>query len=260
MSKRSNKRRIKAAEAAALLEANPKFKVSASSMVAKTEPLFELKVQEAPKVWYSNRAWQKMKQAISMCPDEVGWLGTVDTVEGGYLVTDIHVPEQIVTGTETDISAESLANLAEELDYPENLFYWGHSHVNMGVSPSGQDEQQTAEYLEHNDVFIRGIYNKKGDSKVDVFDMVEGMLYQKVANGVKIEALPDNEMTEFKAKVSANVKKFVYKPPNRTHNNGYQGGGSRQESNFQRGQSGGVPDKSVSVIGYNNPFIKMEAK
>lgn len=270
---KSNKKHIRAENAkkalAALPDKSPKFQVKAGSLQPKIEPLFERKKSEAPVVWYSNRAWQKMKQAISICPEEVGWLGTVDKVDGGYMVTDIHVPEQIVTGAETDISADALAQLVVDLDYPENLYYWGHSHVNMGVSPSGQDEQQTAEYLEHNDVFIRGIYNKRGDSKVDVFDMVEGMLYQAVKNGVKIEPLAEDEMEAFTAIVKTNVKKRVYN--NSNHNTGGANNSYREQytGGSKAGKSGGASTDEVKFrtryggdssirANYENPFIVKE--
>ncbi len=185
----------------------PRFKITATSMVAKAEPLLSVDQSKSPSVWYSNKAWLKIKRVVGMCPEEVGWLGTVDRVDGGYIVTDIFVPKQVVTGTECDIEAEDLAQLVHDLDYPENLFYWGHSHVNMGVSPSVQDENQTGEYLEHNDVFIRGIYNKRGDSKVDVFDTVQGMQYLVCPNGVRIEPLSSEEMEAFVTGVKANVNK-----------------------------------------------------
>ena len=234
----------------------PKFKVSAPSLIAKTEALFTREQQTAPIVQYTNRAWQKMKKVIAMCTEEVGWLGTVDKVGVGYLVTDIFVPKQVVTATECDIEADALADLVHELDYPENLYYWGHSHVNMGVSPSGQDEQQTSEYLEHNDIFIRAIYNKKGASKVDVFDMVAGIQYQSVANGMRVEPIPDAEMEEFIAGVKVNV----CKPPPRTFGNansvgsptGTTGGKTTSaRDNFQ------APSKCNVSTMFENPFIEL---
>lgn len=189
----------------------PKFSVQAGSMESKITPIFSRGKQVAPSVYYTPKAWTKIKRAIEACSKEVGWLGLVEVIEdGNYLITDIFIPKQTVTGTETDIDAEDMADLAMSLEEPEKLLYWGHSHVNMGVGPSGQDEQQTAEYLEHADFFIRGIYNKKGDSKVDVFDMKENLVYQKVRNVVKLDALSPEESEAFEKELSDNVKERTY--------------------------------------------------
>ncbi len=184
-----------------------KYTVKASSLVAKTSSLVEKSPEPSPNVWYTNRAFQKMQTAIIMCQDEVGWLGTVDEVKGGYLITDIFVPKQTVHGTETEILPEDLANIVSEIDEPEKLLFWGHSHVNMSVSPSVQDEAQTEEYLDDVDFFIRGIYNKKGASKVDVFDTRTELIHEAVNNRIRVTPLPDGEMEQFKASLELNVVK-----------------------------------------------------
>lgn len=187
-----------------------KYKVDAKSSIPRTTILLPREYAYIPIVFYTPLAWVKMHRAIEMCSDEVGWLGTVDVVEGvGYLIEDIFVPEQKVHGAETEILPEAMAELACSLEHPDKLKYWGHSHVNMGVTPSGQDEDQTSEYLEHTDFFIRGIYNKKGDQKVDVFDMTSEIVYQCVPNKLWVDAESLTIMEEFEAGVKENVKKFT---------------------------------------------------
>lgn len=187
-----------------------KFKVSASSLVSKISPLSPSSAALPPRVWYSPIAWHKIQHAISMNTKEVGWFGTVEKVAGGYLITDIFIPKQFVTGTETDILPEALAEIAMEVDDPEQLYYWGHSHVNMGVGPSNQDELQTSEYLNHVDVFIRGIYNKKGECKVDVFDINQKIAYECVRSGPMIPGMSQEELELFDVIMKANVKERVY--------------------------------------------------
>jgi len=195
--------------------AEPKFKVKATSLTSQTSIILPRTVSQAPVVLYTPVAWFKIQKAIMMCPDEVGWLGLVEEneEEREYLVTDIFVPSQVVSGTETDIAEDAMSELACTLESPEKLRYWGHSHVNMGVGPSVQDEEQTAEYLEHVDYFIRGIYNKKGASKVDVFDMKNEVQYQCVKNELYLNPLSEEEMKTFEDGVKENVKKY------RTYNN-----------------------------------------
>ncbi len=57
------------------------------------------------------------------------------------------------------------------------------------------------------DFFIRGIYNKKGASKVDVFDTRTELIYEAVNNRIKITPLPAGEMEQFKASLELNVVK-----------------------------------------------------
>ena len=55
----------------------------------------------------------------------------------------------------------------------------GHSHVNMGVGPSGQDDSMILEFKTR-DFFIRGIFNKKGDIKMDIYDFKNNIKYLDV--------------------------------------------------------------------------------
>lgn len=188
---------------------------SATSQEKKITPIAD--TTAFPHVFYSTVAWQKIWHTVNTCSEEVGWLGTVEKVGNNYLIEDIWVPEQEVTGGTTEIEADAMAALALHLEEngidSSKLRYWGHSHVNMAVSPSGQDENQTAEYLEHVDWFIRGIYNKKGDTKVDVFDMTKSLVYQKVDNNIYIPPMDTNVVTTLDATIKANVKKKVYVAP-----------------------------------------------
>lgn len=183
-----------------------KYRISAPSLVRKTAPIFPVDSLEQPVVYYSEIAWQKILRAIDKCTKEVGWLGTVEKIGKNYIISDIFVPEQTVHASETDIKADALADLAASLDDPEKLYYWGHSHVNMGVGPSNQDEEQASEYLEHLNVFIRGIYNKKGESKVDVYDVENGFVYQAVENVLYYKPLSEEAIEAFDKTLTENVK------------------------------------------------------
>lgn len=193
----------------------PKFKLSATSLVPSVTPITSYKA--APQILYTPKAWQKIWLLVDTCPKEVGWLGTVTKHDEVYMIEDIFVLEQTVTHTETDIEADALAHLALQLEEQgidsSTLRYWGHSHVNMQVSPSGQDENQTEEYLEHVDWFIRGIYNKKRDTKVDVFDMTEKLVYQAVNNQVQIPSMTSTEIKAFQDEIKTNVKERTYVAP-----------------------------------------------
>lgn len=168
----------------------------------------------APRVFYTAEVYDQIKFLIAHCEKEVGWLGLVETTGNDYLVTTIYVPEQEVHGAETDIDNDAMAALANEIldanEDPSKLFYWGHSHVNMGVSPSGQDEQQVDEYLVNCPRFIRGIYNKKGDSKVDIFLREEGIVWQCCENRIYSPGIGEEQMAAFKKLIATNVKESTF--------------------------------------------------
>lgn len=188
------------------------FEFSASATTP-TRARLERKVERpstpAPRVFYTAEVYDLIQFLVAHCEKEVGWLGMVETIGNDYLISAIYVPEQTVHGAETDIDADAMAALAMEIldanEDPGKLFYWGHSHVNMSVSPSGQDEQQVDEYLANCPRFIRGIYNKRGESKVDVFHRDESVVWQMCENRIFSPGLTPEQEQQFKDQIKSNV-------------------------------------------------------
>jgi len=196
-----------------------------------------------PAVYYTPEVWAVITLAVQHCTKEVGWLGMVTKLDNGdYLIDKIYIPEQTVSGAETDISADAMAALAAEIfaegDDPSRLKYWGHSHVNMGVGPSGQDETQVEEYLDSHSVFLRGIYNKRGESKVDIYDRTQGVVFQCVPNSV--QGLSHEDEAAWIAVINRNVQERSYTQnltPTTSLNNGVDPVTKKSESRT------GVPGK-----------------
>ena len=197
--------------------------LDSGSMTPTTSILYDWDFPDAPAVYYTPHAWEVITYLVDTVDTEVGWLGLVDKLDdGNFLVTDVYVPEQTVNGAETDITAETLCNLVIELEEDnkdsEKLFYWGHSHVNMDVGPSTQDEIQIEEFLENGcKQFIRGIYNKRGASKVDVYDIENNCIHQCVQNCVQPTPMDKAVKSHLDKLIKDNVKKSVpkttWKPP-----------------------------------------------
>lgn len=144
---------------------------------------------KVPRIGIMSDALAKMFVYVDECSDEIGWLGTVKQInEKYYIIEDVFLFDQNVHGTTTEITPEGLSEFAEELLKREdgleiwnNLKMWGHSHVNMSVTPSGQDDKQMKEFGEiGHDWFIRLICNKKGDMKLDFFDYKHGIAFLDV--------------------------------------------------------------------------------
>lgn len=188
---------------------------STSSLSAKTTVLYPTPVPAAPVLYYEPHIWNQIRYIIDVSPKEVGWWGRVEKCEGGYKVVALYVPSQTVHSAETDISSEAMADLALEIinegHDPQTLYYWGHSHVNMGVSPSGQDETQVREYLASCPVFIRGIYNKQGASKVDIYDVEANVCFESVVNKPAHPELTADDKKSIDDLLRVNVKQHVPK-------------------------------------------------
>lgn len=216
------------------VKAKPQF--SATSM---SKTISRIGDNGFPLVYYHRRAWEKMWKYIDLCSQEVGWLGTVEEIEGGnYYITDVFLLEQEVSGATTDIESDAIAHLALQLEEQgidsSTLRFWGHSHVNMGVTPSGQDESQTQEYIEDCHYFIRGIYNKKRDMKVDVFDVDKGLVFQRCDNKV----FDPEYSTEFTEQIQAEVTEKVKQ---KTYYNNYGGNaGGSYRPNYGRPYNAGI--------------------
>lgn len=220
--------------------------LKSSESHAKTTPLFPSRVPLAPMVWYTPLAWSKIHAVVQHCTTEVGWLGLVEKLDDGdFLITDIFVLPQNVTGATTEFSAEAEEQLKfrliqeDRLNQTSKLRYWGHSHVRMAVSPSMVDERQFQGYVDdlgESGYYIRGIYNKLGDSKVDVAvkeSAEEGWIFQCVRDVIRPQEL--GELDEYLAEVKVNVKVL---PPPKVHRKS-KGHYSEGSSSIRPGANGG---------------------
>jgi hypothetical protein len=169
-----------------------KYKVNTGSTTSKGITYIKgaTKHPAQPDIYFTREAWVKQCHLVDKCTKEVGWFAMVDHDEKAntFTITEIVIPNQEVTAAETDIGKEDLADAAMELieagKDTSKLYAWFHSHVNMTVTPSGQDEYQVEDFLEdladqpEVPAFIRGIQNKAGDLKLDVYYIQHGVAYQ----------------------------------------------------------------------------------
>lgn len=149
---------------------------------------FETTVLGCPEVRISFRAATDMWTLTSMVDTEVGWLTSarMEKENGRRIiyVDDVYLFKQQVHSTTTELTAQGLAELGTRLIQEDqannipaeqwranNLRGYFHSHVNMGVDPSGQDEDQTLEFRDKYEYpwVLRGIVNKKKKMKLDFF-------------------------------------------------------------------------------------------
>jgi len=84
----------------------------------------------------------------------------------------------------------------------------GHSHVNMGVNPSGVDVNHRAEILKQLDpdmYYIFMIWNKALKAHTLIYDMKRNVLYED--DDIILEILDDESMEAFLSVAKENVQK-----------------------------------------------------
>lgn len=147
---------------------------------------FETALSDIPTIFIAEQALKDMMILVGEAKTEVGWLGTVTRVGRDFLIEEIFIPQQEVSFGTTEMTIDGMAQLTRELIKREdadevcnNLKFWGHSHVNMAVEPSGTDDDQMDKFS-YNDFFIRAILNKKGEMKMWLYIYEYGMMIEDV--------------------------------------------------------------------------------
>ena len=169
----------------------------------------------APKISININAMNKMKEYVRQSDLEIGWLGTSRRVGNVFYIDDVFLFRQEVHATTTEITTEGLNEFAMELLYEENgveiwnnMKLWGHSHVNMTTSPSGQDDKQIEVFAENaEDFFIRIIANKSGDFRIDLYDFTTGVIYEKLPYEISYGA--DTDIIESLYKKIAEIEEMI---------------------------------------------------
>lgn len=141
----------------------------------------ELKERPKAKLIIQLEAWAKIQALVDQCNKEIAWHGLVTKEGNRYIMEDIIVFPQTVTGaTVTSDDTEYSLWLAQQ---PDEIFNkiraHGHSHVNMGVTPSGVDTTYQEDIIRNlNSFYIFSIFNKKGDNWCVIYDVEDNIVYE----------------------------------------------------------------------------------
>ena len=174
-----------------------------------------------PTVFMTREVFSRMWHFVDIASEEVSWLGTVRmTKYGNYLIEEVFLLDQEVSATQTELSGEGQAQLAQYLietrpdgvETANKLRFWGHSHVRMGTSPSHQDEKQMEKFQENGcSWFIRGILNKLGRMEFTIFLWEAGVKIVDVPWAI-YEHVDESIRAEIEADFMAKVTRPVYVP------------------------------------------------
>ncbi len=177
-------------------------------------------------VIFSPLAYVKMLTLLRHFDSEVAWHGTVRREdEDTFIITDVVVYPQTVTGSTVNTDQEEYQKWMMMLDddYFNAMRMQGHSHVNMGTSPSGVDanhQQQILAQLKDDDYYIFMIWNKSLDHTIKIYDYANNVMYED--KDIVVSVADDNFDTEsFIAESERVVTRKTYTP------GAYAGGNSR---------------------------------
>lgn len=123
----------------------------------------------------SSKAFMKMQTLVMGYDKEVGWFGFVERIaDADFRIKDIIVFPQYTSAAYIDDEQDDPLEFCKWLDTLSDEEYverrlWGHSHVNMAVSPSGVDTDMFERFAKTNASALENrfaicvIINKKGD-------------------------------------------------------------------------------------------------
>lgn len=174
-------------------------------------------------VYFTSRAWSKMILLLDNFNKEVAWHGFAERLgeeeNDEYLISDIVVYPQEVTGTTVEMDEEAYAKwISDHIFEDERYFHFGmqgHSHVNMSTNPSGTDiqhQQDILDGLQEDGFYIFMIYNKRLEHNIRIFDMKKNVMFENT--DVKVSLYEEGEdLAAFVAEAKSMVKDHVYTPP-----------------------------------------------
>ena len=170
----------------------------------------EVKLPSKPRIIYSPLAWTKQTLLILSQSGEVGWHGIVENKgDNVFVITDILVYPQMVSSATVTTDELTYSNwLGGQPDdiFPKIRAHF-HSHVNMGVVPSGVDEKDkesiVSQMKEGRDYYIFMIWNKRFEFSADIYDAVNVVRFGAKDITVEIEGL--GEINAWLEKATENI-------------------------------------------------------
>lgn len=198
---------LRSAQAQLLVESRNlkkrKFQNDQADGVTLNFKLKEVKDDRKATITFSAQAYMKIFALVHTHSTEVEWHGVVErTAADAFYIKDILIFPHKVTGA-TVISDQT--EYEKWLDTLDNdtfnaLRFHGHSHVNMGVTPSGVDMTYRHNILNNfgtpsatSDLFyIFLIFNKKGDISGEIYDLQNNALYSKSTNTDEINIVVED--------------------------------------------------------------------
>lgn len=187
---------------------------------------FTYKDEEKAKILFTPTAYAKMISLLMAFDSEVAWHGGGSRIDAStYLISDIFVYPQTVTGTTVEMDNEKYAKWIEDDKY-DNIVMQGHSHVNMSTfaSPTDKEHQESIlTQLRNNKFYIFLIWNKRLEHVTAIYDMENNIMYDD--NEIEYGILDDEcNLDDFIKEAQKMVAEHKYTKPTTTYSSGYYSG------------------------------------
>lgn len=157
------------------------------------KPLNTVVINDYPKLIYTTKAYRTLLAMMSTThakTKEFMFLGFVEQSGKDYIVEDFFlVPQHMCSGAycETSDRYDTWINEAVSLDKRRLIRLHGHSHVNMGTTPSGTDDNQIKELCVNvSNYFIQLIINHSMTNTVNIWDKTNNLIYNNIDQYIKI--------------------------------------------------------------------------
>lgn len=161
-------------------------------------------------LWLTPVAYSKTVALVTAFSDEVAWHGlAVKKADREFILEDILVYPQEVTGSTVSTDQERYSKWLYEFDddHFNRIRMQGHSHVNMGVSPSTVDNEhrdKLLDQLEEDMFYIFMIWNKSLKTHTLIYDMENNILYED--GDITVKMIGDASMEAFLADAQQKVQ------------------------------------------------------
>lgn len=208
-------------------------------------------IQRKATLYFTELAYLKMLTLVREFDKEVAWHGIAkrhDTEEDAYIISDILVYPQEVTGAtvNTDQEKYQMWLMSHEDDVFNNIRMQGHSHVNMGTTPSTVDTslyERLLDQLDDTMFYIFLIWNKRNEKTIKIYDLAKNVLFETA--DVTVSLIEDGTgMEKFLSTAKEMVQDKKYTPTTpATYGKPYGYGGYYGTYGSQQSTYGGTQKK-----------------
>jgi hypothetical protein len=183
-------------------------------------------------IYFSPKAKRRMELYVEGVNGEISGLGTVKIVPGGFLVEEVFLLDQEVTGASTDLDRKAVGDFLEKVAItgevegvpvnPEEVRLWWHSHAAMSCFWSMTDEETAQTWMSGWRVAV--VANHRGQVKARL-DLDEPMPITLDNLTVSLyDPLRDVERGSVAEEIKAKVRQRAYTKLERfTEYDGYGG-------------------------------------
>ena len=180
-------------------------------------------------VYITSSAYLKMLTYVLSTDKELAWHGTVladlEKYPDKYFITDVFLYPQTVTGATVTTDQTKYNEWTQELDDDtfNSMRFQGHSHVNMGTTPSAVDTtfyEDLVQNLHNGEFYIFMILNKRREMYFRIYNTSNKIMYDK--EDIEVIIL-DSDNEDLIADAKASIKEFISEQPYRYMGTGYGG-------------------------------------